>query len=1489
MDVLVLIKSLFAALKNVLPATKRIRAERRAVRGPVEESIVKIMEDTLIHVGGDTRPNSGQFKILKNILERTIVQTEPFSKPHVRDWLNESQTQTLLMQLALNRLKGEEASMQAWHSLSQRYSDISGEHRSAAADVIMRAVAAIEQGVMACLQDPVGQMIYREQYKSILQKLDCVQLHLSPEQRFKADILRELNARFLRETFSGKTLAKKRLGQPLCPGASASLLSRNELVSALSGYICDKNPDDIIVVTGNEGNGKSWLVAQTWLELASPPFTVFISAEDVGNAEDSIDILARATGRCLPDTDRPEPNVCLKLLDDWRNPEVRPTQRWLVILDGLNQRPDKRWARIIDQINETLSARGGKLVVTTRKRFFDASVKPSLASSHIQLDVPEWSVAERDSILLMHKIDAQSLNTQVAASLCNPRVLSIALRLTNGDQLANLEELSIPRLLFEHIRAIDQNSYEDTALVFTRKLQDHGSEMFHRLTCEQKEDFSVFEGGTGAVEDGRFFIPLTEDATRYSICEDGLSLALGFAIIEQVNKAIRANRSPLDTIAQISEPIAALDIASETLLAALTIACLQHTHSEETAVAVLTGFAGLQNPEAQYLNAFTALARERVSAYYIAYERIALNDMSGVNADWIALALLRVRSDEKARERLFRKMTQWLSYLPPEAAGPKSTDLTTKEHTVYSEVENRLISNVEILATGDVNKLSLLTFQILAGYPLAGFAKHLVQWRFATQIRRDHYAPTKEFSHLIRFNRIDWSQTRENLTFYAESLTTQENSQYGQWAAVSVFMATGLPDDAERVSDTINRLTAGRAPGNSWNIKETFCKTDPCNPDNAEPDNVSATALRYKDSDVNELYSIRQYRNTERVFEKARAGVCRYHPADAISVHRRLIDSLLSRSGEALRLGTFATYEHTALVTLQLAEVLTEKIINPSPSDKMIWESLKGDMFIVKQFLLMMIFPVLDAWSQYQSLLHVGKMQKINLKLLALINPLSPEVFDRVLADAVSCRDLHRQSVVLLFSPYLNAPLTDDITALLPGILDSRSEWVRIMALVLAGRSHNPDALSFVMKWLQTKTSVVLTEHEQSERSWVCLLAIKQGLVKPEQVFSHLTFIHRHKLLGLEHQDAICAHVESVSSLYYRALSTSIATDMQIFYENSVSPLAQSHIFRLEKNAAYENSLEQNLSDEKEDDKSFYASQKRLSNAFENYKMSLRAEGVEDVLCWHHIDDLSRLVDLAPDMAVEWVHATLAKGNEKLPLIRNTALSLACALSHVDVGLSAKLFHKLTRIESVVAVQHTDVAIPHYQHCLWEAADEPDINAIRLHRLKCALDNEAISKEVWAALLSDKALQLHSLIGQLTSSTLPADQARGIMAAAFVSDIKFAEEIFNRFSQSAGLLEETVMAAKDIMQRYKWTLHWYHLMVTANAPEDYWCASVLFMQVVDGRFSVIRYHNTDEGDVFRNYWHATEDLLSKRFKKQSGKRAGRLLTDTPPLECFISG
>lgn len=1446
------------------------------------------MEDTLIHIGGNTRPDSGQLKNLKLFFEKSMIQTELFTKPHVLTWLNESQTQKLLMQLALWQLTGEDASEQALHTLSQRYSEISGEHHTAATDLIMRAVAAIEQGIRACLHDPVGQMIYSEQHKSILQKIDNVRLNFSPELRYKADAIQEANTRFLRETFSEKTIAKKRLGQPLCPGASKSLLSRNELVAALTRHLDDKNTNDIIAVTGNEGNGKSWLVAQTWLQLRSPPFTVFISAENVGNVEESIDILAKAIGHCLPDIERPRPDVCLKLLDDWRNPEARPTKSWLVVLDGLNQRPDKRWARIIDQMNDALSIRGGKLVITSRKRFFEASVKGSLVSSLIQVNVPEWSAAERDNILSMHAIEASSLNRRVAASLCNPRVLSIAMTLTTGEQLANLEELSIPRLLFEHIRAIDQNSYEETALAFTRKLQEHGSEMFHRLTSQQKEDFSVFEGGMGAVEDGRFFVPLSEDASRYSISKEGLSLALGFAIIEQINKAIRGNRSLLETMALISEPIAALDIVGETLLAALTIACLQHTHTDEIAIAVMTGFAGLQNPEIEYLEAFTALARARVSVYYKAYERMALNDMPGVNTDWILEALIRARIDEKARAKIFEKITQWLNYLPPAAQDRQLMDPSAEENPAYSEIENLLISKMDQLTSGDVNKLSLLSFQLLAGYPLAGFAEHLVRWRFATQIMGNHHAPTKEFSHLIRFNSVDWPLARENLTLHAAALVNKDNSTYGQWTAVSVFMATGWPKDADQVCDTFNRLIAGRAPSINWHINEKFCKTDPCNPDNPEPDNVLSTALAYQKSDVLELYSTRLYPQSQMVFTKARAGVCRYYPEDAVSIHRKLIDTLLSRSGEALRQGTFAVLEHSALVTSQQAELLAKRIIDPSPSDKATWKSLRGEMLIIKQFQLMLIFPMLNAWSQYQSLLNVGKVHKINLRLLALITPLSPEIFNKEVADSVFYNDSRRKSIIPLFSPYLNAPLSPEIMLILPSLLDSQNRWVRIMTLAMIGKSNDAEALSIVIAWLQTKASLTVQEHEKTELSWVCLLAIKQGLVKPEQVLSHLNFTHQNQLLGLEHKNSERAHIERLNFLYISALSNNRTADMQIFYENNVSPLTQSHTFRLEKNESSNTSLEEYLSHQQEDDKSFYANQKRLYNAFDRFKISLREQVVEDVLCWYEIEDFYRLMNVSPEIAVEWAKITLATENGKISLINNSALALACAISHIDAKLSSELFNKLMQVESVVAVQHTKAAIPHYQNCLWAASDVSEINMIRLKRLKLAHDNDAISLEVWAALLNNKELQLHSLIIQLTSSTLPADQARGVLAASFLSDIEFAEDIFNRFSQSTGLIADTVKAGRDIMQRFKWTLHWYHSMVTAKEPEAYWCASVLFMQVVDGRFTVIKDPENITGEVFRKYWHSTADLLRNRFKKQSVKRAERLLTDTPPLQCFIS-
>ena len=63
-----------------------------------------------------------------------------------------------------------------------------------------------------------------------------------------------------------------------------------------------------------------------------------------------------------------------------------------------------------------------------------------------------------------------------------------------------------------------------------RRLQEHAQEIMSRVKAKQQDDLNIFEDYMEVVADGRFYQAVCGDPTRYSLKDDGLTLALGFAV-----------------------------------------------------------------------------------------------------------------------------------------------------------------------------------------------------------------------------------------------------------------------------------------------------------------------------------------------------------------------------------------------------------------------------------------------------------------------------------------------------------------------------------------------------------------------------------------------------------------------------------------------------------------------------------------------------------------------------------------------------------------------------------------------------------------------------------------------------------------------------------------------------------------------------------------------------------------------------------------------
>ena len=112
----------------------------------------------------------------------------------------------------------------------------------------------------------------------------------------------------------------------------------------------------------------------------------------------------------------------------------------------------------MDALASALVQLGGRLIVSVRTPYFRGRIKRRLIASVAEVDVPEWTEPERDEILATHGIKGSDLPLPVAGSLKNPRLLGIALELFKKAQIRDLDELSVSRLLFEHMRASERDS-----------------------------------------------------------------------------------------------------------------------------------------------------------------------------------------------------------------------------------------------------------------------------------------------------------------------------------------------------------------------------------------------------------------------------------------------------------------------------------------------------------------------------------------------------------------------------------------------------------------------------------------------------------------------------------------------------------------------------------------------------------------------------------------------------------------------------------------------------------------------------------------------------------------------------------------------------------------------------------------------------------------------------------------------------------------------
>lgn len=1317
------------------------------------------------------------------------------------------------------------------------------------------------------------------------------------------------NAEWFEKTVSNKAIARIELSQPLAPKDRAvTVLARNNLVSKLGQYLSDMDEDNIVCVHGEEGCGKSWIVLQTWLAQSDKPLLVFLTPDDFSQAATQDDIETFLIAKLVAQTGDEKSGESTirwrRRLNAWGADDKPSRPRFVFVIDGINQRPDRAWGRIISNVTTYINRRGGRVIFTARTHYFNTRVKKALTYAVKEVVVPKWDADERDSILRKHRAPLNKINPSVAEFLRNPRILSIALEVF-GNDVAIFEELSIDRLLFEHIMAGIKEDFGDDPIEFIAHLREQAQELLKRATGQVRDDLRIFDTEVPAVAEGRFYCAVTGEPQKYELRDEGLTLALGFSIIEQLRKAKRNNRSLDDALKEVLEPIEALDKTAEAVKAAITVcAADDDEYSPEIAQALIKGFAELQNPPPDSLDALVSLARERPLDIAKTARDLSLHSSNQPNFDWIQAALVQAAKSSAVWDSVAQEVRDWLrAYsLAAERRMHRHVRHDPQEKVEQerakrqAEIDENLsaLSPAEktrqsrlIKTEGDLDALSELALILLAGKKLAPFANALADWSFANALNGSYQVPTKSFLALIGLNRRDWSETRSALLQSCEGLSADTVSKTGKWARLRILRATGDPDDDRNASILYEELTKDRQlPSGLFNAEEGI---EPCDPSATVPANLDKTVQRYQSLDVTGLRQSRGQASQDHFFVDTRPVIARFALKTAAAKHREFAEDAVKRTGMPLRQGLVELREHGALVTADQARTLVEKWKRAQAAGST--QGLQKDDCILLQYELLIAFPFLDCIEQIEILLTTTEDQPLLLELIDETKTPDPQILDRFLKETLSHGTEYRQHLFLEIAAATGAKLSNEICAFARASITSDNERLRSSALGLAARSGHPDLLKAVA---DSGWEYAPAEGKDNFESWYGSLALlkaaEAGLADESTVLDRISPALYGRAASMLKGTAIQTIVSRIDASIRSVAGLPIelvAPEIELEAEDVVSddPIRFS-VSEREQTSENPQDFFKRLS---ESDNDFRERQNRNHDTFITFKEELTTAKANIILDHLTHEEFAALTVADPAIVYRWSDLFMEINDTKLPAVHNFILLLAGAIADTNPEKSVLLFERTAHSRPLVRFTFGKSGVDLGSISVWKGGRSSSLDALRRKRLDSAATDQEIAVEVLSALQCDQASFLDIYIDDKIAQTEPAEVARGLMVAGFCDKSSRNERILAKFEDTEGLPGKAYAAAITAYRKNRWARHWLKIMCETNDSATFWQAGVLFTQCVDGRFHIWGDTFTKIGWPIAAFGTSLNNPLKRRYGKLIKEREKRLYGQEAPASIFIHG
>lgn len=1331
---------------------------------------------------------------------------------------------------------------------------------------------------------------------------------------------RRANMRWLSAAFGDRQRARSIFGQALAPSALHAMPTqvREELVQQVVSTFATAPASSIVAITGREGHGKSWLFAQAWAASAPPPLTLVVPASSFSSVvtnQDVETVLIRAlieqTGG---DTSERDLARWRRQLSSWTPRGDGEALRFVVCVDGLNERPDIDWSRWLEGASGWVVQRGGMLVLTAREAYFKDRVEPSLISSVVPISVPAWSSEELRAILGERGIDAAKLRPEVFERLRNPRLLGIAFELLNDARVETFTELSVEHLLFEHIRASARTGNAAEPIEqFVKRLADHAREIIERAAQQHTEDRFVFEqdaSGVGryeltrdllAVISEQFFQPLMEDPTLYTLPNDGLVLALGLALIKALQKAERSQRTIAEALDALLDPIEALDKTAEAVFAAILVASVDDRVSEPIQRALVGRVLRLQNLDQSNYPAFVAAVRNIPNAAMGALYDLSTGGERAGNRDWLVSALRESRRRPRCWEAMSVHLQRWLrTYSVEPALGvwphyqndPEKAATQSAERADELEEKQAALSLAELAFMEAMQREALdprllhePAIQLLAGMPLQPFAAGIVACAFSMSFNSAVYDNYDELVRLLRFNRQDWAATRDAVFTAANFARAADASQAARWALVHILRGTSTPADADEEHQVVEILTAGREKHPGWRLVETYCDTDPCDPNSDHPSNIERTAQKYAELDVAELNKGLWSTQHDGFFDDARPGLARFAPLEAIRANRRLAQSLGGREPLSQRLALHELKPHSPVLDADDVALL-QRLANELAAPYDPGSREESDRWLASQFALLLALPHLTGDGQIALLQSLPDHGPTLVEVEQVVRAGSSENAERFLSSAVQSGQEQRILLALMYLRGSRVQVSDLSRAAVANLMSSDNAKVRGFAMAVAFALDDPTAAERLVdqNWSAERLDPKESFFEIWYGSLLLVEAVKRGLLERAELLPRIT----PKLFGYA---AAELSEEALADVLHQSITRLIERPIEQRpppVELKVSdPLAGPDFLSFVEETDEKGGMEAALERMSETAEQFAERQRAGWRKFGQFERQLTKDQARLAIENVGYEAVETYVRARPNAAHELAGAILAQPIGRLHGVVNFGFMLARALSFLDGRLAVSLFRHLQSGHAFVRLVFGPAKVPLDAISVWGSADGAEVQALRRERLENASSDRDLSQEVLAALENCKDGLIQAYADEKLESDVPLDIARGLTVLGFTDSSEQATATLQRFATTKGFIGEAFEAAWESYQHNQWARHWFEQMAATDDAEAFWRASVLFLKVVDGRVSIWA-RTIERSEFSQRFGPLLRSGMTNRIEKWIPKREKTLCGAKVPGDVFTS-